>query len=261
MKVLVAAGCAGGFALAYLLFVVNPSGRALEDAALTPPDGGGSLAGASLYLSGLGIVTVLVIALVRRRFRDALAVVGLLAGAIGGGQVLKLVLLSRPGPDANSFPSGHVTACAAIVLALVLAVPQRLRPAATWVGAVVTSYVAASTVELGWHRFSDTIGALALCGAIAVLVADRRPNPVAAVCAAIAPTLAVVAGYAVLTLTSNSVYVIAATGALSSAVLLAVAWPLFAKSTVTEPRASGNPLVTAGYHEMPTRNNPQANPW
>jgi hypothetical protein len=251
MKVVAAAGCALGFVLAYVVFVVDPAGRRLEDAALVPPDSSGPLAEASPYLIAAGIAVVLSIAVLRRQWAHGLAAVALLAGAISGGQVLKLALLSRPGPIANSFPSGHVTACAAIVLAGLLVLPVWLRPAGVLVGAVLTSYVAASTVELGWHRLSDTIGALALCGAFAVLLADVAPSRAAAVTAALAPAAAVAAGYVVVTLTSQSDLVIVATGALTAATLLAIAWPL-----CPQPRPTANALVAAGYHEEPRRN-----PW
>lgn len=247
MRLLSAGGCVFGLALAYVVFVRWSTGRALEDAALLPVRTGGSIAANSPKLIALGIVIVLVAGAVQRRWRQTASAAVLLAGTISAGLLLKLALLSRPGLDTNSFPGGHVTACAAIVLAAVLVLPRDLRPVAVMLGAVLTSVVAAATVELGWHRLSDTIGALALCGVFAAALTDAPPPRWAAVTAACAPTAAVLAGFVVVTATSRVDLVIVATGAIAAAVLAAVALPLCAL-----PRATATSQVSAGYDGRPT---------
>ncbi|GAA3430918.1 hypothetical protein GCM10018954_005190 [Kutzneria kofuensis] len=126
--------------------------------------------------------------------------------------------------------------------------PVDVRPVPLVLGAVLTSYVAATTTELGWHRLSDTIGALALCGAFATALSDVRPAWWAALTAACAPAAAVLAGYVVVALTSSTDLVIVATGAITAGTVAAVALPLCA-----QPRATANAQVAAGYDEEPTR--------
>ena len=247
MKLLPVGGCVVGFVLAYVVFVLWPTGRQLEDATLLPPDPTGFLAAAGPGLIALGIVLVLVTGAVQRRWRQTVAAAVLMAGAISVAWVLKVSVLYRPGPIANSFPGGHVTACAAIVLAAVLVLPRDLRPLAMVLGAVLTAYIAASTAELGWHRLSDTIGALALCGALATALSDGKPTRWAAVTAACAPTAAVLAGFVVLATTKSSDLVIVATGGITAGCVAAVALPLCAL-----PRATANTQVAAGYDERPS---------
>lgn len=248
MRLLAAAGCVFGFLLAYVVFVVSPAGRRLEDATLPTPTDGGPIAAMSPQLIGLGIIVVLAIGATQRRWKQTGAAAVLMAGAIASAQLLKVSLLFRAGPIANSFPGGHVTACAAIVLALLLVLPLDVRPIALVAGAVLTAYVAATTTELGWHRLSDTIGALALCGTFAVLLSDVRPVWWATLMATCAPAAAVLAGYVVVSLTSVTDLVIVATGAITAGVVAAVALPLCA-----QPRATANAPVSAGYDEGPTR--------
>ena len=248
MRMLSVAGCAFGFVLAYAVFVLSPAGRRLEDATLLPPSDGGTLAAFGPQLMALGILAVLLTGALQRRWRQTAAAAAVMAGAISVAWVLKVSLLYRPGPIGNSFPGGHVTACAAIVLAAVLVLPLDLRPVALVLGSVLTSYIAASTAELGWHRLSDTIGALALCGGLAVALSDVRPARWAAVTAACAPAAAVLAGYVVLTATHSADLVIVATGGIAAGTLAALALPLCA-----EARATTNAQVAAGYDEEPTR--------
>lgn len=248
MRLVSLAGCVFGFVLAYVVFVVSPSGRALEDATLPAPSNGGPIAAISPQLIGVGIILVLAIGASQRRWRQTGAAAVLMAGAIASAQLLKVSLLYRPGPIANSFPGGHVTACAAIVLALLLVLPLDLRPFALILGAVLTAYVAATTTELGWHRLSDTIGALSLCGAFTVALSDVEPVWWATVTAAAAPAAAVIAGYVVIGLTTRTDLVIVATGAITAGVVAAVALPLCA-----QPRATANAEVSAGYDGEPTR--------
>lgn len=123
----------------------------------------------------LGAAGVLISAAIRRE-----VVVPLIAVAGGGAamiatQMLKYELLTRPNLDVsaanmNSFPSGHSTAAAAAVLALVLAAPRVARPWLAIVGSVLAGAAGAGTLVMGWHRPSDIVGAflvVVLCGMLA----------------------------------------------------------------------------------------------
>lgn len=238
------------FVLTYVLFVWTSPGQRAENAVLLETQyGRENLLGAvNPWLLVLTMVGVLLIALLRHRLSLAVSAAVVIAVSIGGGQVLKLLLLTRPSlystqaATHNSFPSGHVTAAAAIVLAGVLVLPVRWRPFAAMAGALVVSYVAVSTIELGWHRLSDTIGAVTLCGAVSCLVGARRTSWQAAVVAGGTPVLASVLGYLLLSLTDRFDVVLVITGVLSAVVVLALTWPLCA----ADDRALTKPLVAAG---------------
>jgi membrane-associated phospholipid phosphatase len=138
-----------------------------------------------LYLAVLPVV----IALVRRRVRDACAVALLMLGASFTTQVLKLVL---PEPRVLSFlgvvspvpyprfPSGHATAAMTLALAFVLVTPPRLRPLVAGLGAVFAATVGYSLLVLGSHLPSDVFGGFlvaamwSLLAAGALLILGRR---------------------------------------------------------------------------------------
>ncbi|AHH95811.1 phosphatase PAP2 family protein [Kutzneria viridogrisea] len=239
--------CAGGLlacVLSYLLFVRTYPGQRAENLVLADlvPDSAGALGAASPVLIGLGAVVVLGIALLRRRPALALTAAGVLALPIGASQLLKLDLLSRPALHVsraaghNSFPSGHVTAVVAIVLALLVVLPDRARPAAAVLGALAAALVAGGTVALGWHRLSDTLGATALCGAVYGLLAVRRTAWIAL----LVPPLVVLAAFEVESAVPRLGPVLATTGCSVALIVLALAWPLCAES-----RAPANWLVAA----------------
>jgi membrane-associated phospholipid phosphatase len=132
-------------------------------------------------LIGLALV---VIALVRRRGRVALAIVVVLICSAVMTEALK-PLLSHPRPQewlgkgqiaAASWPSGHATAAMALALCAVLAVPARWRPAAATAGGLFALGVAYSILALGWHFPSDVIGGYLVAGlwtSLAVAVVSR----------------------------------------------------------------------------------------
>ncbi|MFI9386532.1 phosphatase PAP2 family protein [Kutzneria sp. NPDC052558] len=246
MKLLPVGGCVVGFVLAYAVFVLSPTGRRLEDATLLPPDLTNSLGAISPGLIAIGIVLVLAVGVLQQHWRETAAAAVLMAASISIAWVLK-EWLHRPESAGNSYPGGHVTACAAIVLGAILVLPRDMRPVALAPGAVLTSYVAAATAELGWHRLSDTIGALALCGAVAAALSDGPPARWAAITGAIAPIAAVLAGYVAVASTTSSDLVIVATGAIAAGTMAAVALPLCA-----QPRATADTRVAAGYDGTPT---------
>ena len=164
------------------------------------------------------------LALIRRRVAVAFGAMLLIVGANVTTQVLKL-LIERPnlGVDVeraaagNSLPSGHTTVAAAVVVALLLVVPARLRGAVGVIGAVAAALVGIATLSAGWHRPSDVVAALLVVGVWAsvaglfILVAQRRhgdvvygpPNRVAVAMLALAG-LGLLAGAAIaLALTDN----------------------------------------------------------
>jgi membrane-associated phospholipid phosphatase len=120
-------------------------------------------------LIGLALV---IIALLRRRGRVAVAIVVVLMASAVTTEALK-PLLSHPRPQewlgtgqiaAASWPSGHATAAMALALCGVLAVPARWRPAAATAGGLFALAVAYSILVLGWHFPSDVIGGYLVAG-------------------------------------------------------------------------------------------------
>ena len=86
--------------------------------------------------------------------------------------------------DAASWPSGHATAAAALVLCAVLVVPARLRPLVTGLGVAFAAAVGCSLLILAWHMPSDVLGgylvaSLWMALAVAALRATDRRRPAA----------------------------------------------------------------------------------
>ncbi|HVS99378.1 MAG TPA: phosphatase PAP2 family protein, partial [Solirubrobacterales bacterium] len=108
------------------------------------------------------------------RRREVIAAVVVVAGANLTTQLLKTTLEHARHkafehgielPWANSFPSGHTTAAASIMAALLLVAPAIHRPTAAACGALLTAAVGISVVVLGWHYPSDVLGGLLVVGA------------------------------------------------------------------------------------------------
>lgn len=127
--------------------------------------------------------TLALIAAARGRPRTALFVLVLVGVTSVSSQLLKTLLAyPRHDPVSNTtfiapeaFPSGHATASMALAIALVVVVPNRLRPAAAVVGAGFTIGVSFSIVALGWHFPSDVVGGYLLAtGWALVLLAALR---------------------------------------------------------------------------------------
>jgi hypothetical protein len=148
------------------------------------------LATISVWSLVAAIAAVMAVAIGRGRPRLALGAGAVIGLSIVTTEVLKKLVLPRPhlDPDAapwhlaNVFPSGHTTIGVATAVAFVLVVPYRLRGPAAVAGAVYATAVAASTLEAGWHRTSDALGAIFLVGgmalwACAVLVVWRGAGP------------------------------------------------------------------------------------
>lgn len=128
------------------------------------------LATVSVWSLVAAIAAVMAVALARGRPRLALGAGAVIAVSILTTEVLKKIVLPRPrlDPDApawllgNVFPSGHTTIAAATAVAFVLVVPHRWRGPAALVGGFYAAALGAATLEAGWHRTSDAVGAVFL---------------------------------------------------------------------------------------------------
>lgn len=157
------------------------------------------------YVSIGAIIAValicVVLAVSRGRLAAAVAALAVLAGANVSTQLLKHSVLERVEGFViapNSFPSGHTTAVATGVGALLLAAPRALRPLVVLGGAFATTMTGASTVVAGWHRPSDVVGAVlvALAWTTAAALLVRGPADPARIAWFVAPVGAVAAGVA-----------------------------------------------------------------
>ncbi|WP_433308507.1 phosphatase PAP2 family protein [Micromonospora sp. CA-269861] len=203
---LLAAALCGLFAviLTAAVFVRTYPGQWLDGALLPRAERGGGyeqqtvLVGpAKTVLATFGSPTliaallglVLLVGVLRRR---------LVAGVVGVGMVVCAVLVAGavksqlPRPDLqiesstthNSFPSGHVAAATALLLAFMLVLPGWARRWLAVPGAAGVSVIASATMIAGWHRFSDVLGGVLLgvtlfCLAAAALAACRNDRDAA----------------------------------------------------------------------------------
>ncbi|GAB2850227.1 hypothetical protein GCM10027200_58250 [Lentzea nigeriaca] len=160
-----------GFLFTYFALVWTSFGQKAENAAL--PELSLQRSWASDVDMAILVAAALVILIARKKAFPPLLVLG---GSVLLAQLLKLYVLVRPALDDeavlvhNSFPSGHTTAAVASVIAVTMAVPKRFALVVAVPGALGAGAVAAETVSLGWHRFSDTLGAALLVSTIAFLV-------------------------------------------------------------------------------------------
>jgi membrane-associated phospholipid phosphatase len=145
---------------------------------LEPGARGGSVAAAVVLLGDLGVLLPLLalacaIALACGRPRAALAALAVVAGANLTTQLFKAVLAHprvqvMPGIDqiaANSFPSGHTTAIASIVVAYLFVVPREWIVTVALGGTVAIAAVGSSVMARSWHYPSDVLGGLLVVGA------------------------------------------------------------------------------------------------
>ena len=165
------AGSLLGFLFTYFALVWTSFGQKAENAAL--PELSLQRSWASNVDMAIIVAAILVILIARKKAFPPLLVLG---GSVLLAQLLKLYVLVRPELDEdavlvhNSFPSGHTTAAVASVIAVTMAVPRRFALLVAVPGAIGAGAVAAETVSLGWHRFSDTLGAALLVSTLAFLV-------------------------------------------------------------------------------------------
>lgn len=179
--VAVAVLCAVGVWLVQQFAVQTATGQRLDDRLLdivmdlapgtwdTPADR------VSEGLFGAAIIVTLAIglsSLVQLR-PDRLAVLAItVGGANVATQLLKHVIIERPAytwTAPNSLPSGHVTMVASVAVMLVLLTAGALRALLVFVAAVVTFAASAAVMVAGWHRPSDVLAAVLVCGCFAAL--------------------------------------------------------------------------------------------
>lgn len=130
----------------------------------------------------LVVAAVILLAIVvRGRFALLLRVLLVLVLSNVSTQILKTAL-ARPNlgvghPLPNSFPSGHVTLVASIALVLVASVAPAWKTLVGVVGWVVTTAVGIVVMGLGWHRFSDVVGAILIASIFAMLALPSEWDP------------------------------------------------------------------------------------
>jgi membrane-associated phospholipid phosphatase len=117
-----------------------------------------------------GIALAIALSIWRDLPRAAACLVGPVLGVVITEQVAKPLVgrhLSALGGD--SYPSGTVTAAAALVTVIVLAVPVLLRPIAGLAGLGVIGAVGVAVVGMRWHYPTDAVGGA--CVGVGVVLA------------------------------------------------------------------------------------------
>lgn len=220
--------CLLTFLAVYLLAVCTPFGQRAENALLSG-DGANPAwiydwSGAAYQSSALpplehtamptllvGIAVIVAVALVRRRWWQGVAAIGIVIGTIGSKELARLVLPRPDLVDAGvslteaSFPSGHVAVPAGLVLGATLIASPRLRPYVTTVGVLWLAVTAGAVQATYHHRPSDVLGSTLLacaCYALATRFprtadapgAARHPRVLSAVALSLAAAGALVAG-------------------------------------------------------------------
>ena len=138
----------------------------------------------TISVSSLALLgaTIMAIALLRGRPRLALGAGVIVLGANLTTQAMK-AQLDRPGPfgpEAGSYPSGHVTVAMSLAMALILVTPPDLRVAATLLGAGYAIAVGVAVIAVDWHRPSDVVGAYLVTVAWTAAVAAVLASPAGA---------------------------------------------------------------------------------
>ncbi len=183
----------------------------------------------------LGAISLVVVALLRRRPLMALLVPVILVGANATTQLLKpaladvrvIDLLGITTVYPGSWPSGHATAAMSLALCGVLVVGPQLRALAALLGAGYAIAVGYALVALGWHLPSDVLGGYLVAATFTLLGAAvlaaleaRRPEPVQAARApALAPISlpALTAGACALVALAGAMAILSAPGMVLSA--------------------------------------------
>lgn len=113
----------------------------------------------------VALLAVLLLGSVRRRLDTGVAGAILIVGANVTTQVLKYGLIERKDygwADENTLPSGHVTVITSILVALLIVLPARWRPALVPVVAFLATCAGVGTIIVNWHRPSDVTAAYAV---------------------------------------------------------------------------------------------------
>jgi membrane-associated phospholipid phosphatase len=147
---------------------------------------------------------VTLIAVVRRRWRAAIAVPLAMFAANATTQILKWMVEPPPTAAWTDWPSGHATAVTSLALGLVLVASPRGRSLAVAAGGLAIAALVYGIVAAGWHLPSDVAGgfcvaatwmALAVAAIGAPAFTPSRAKPRVAIGAAVlAATAAAVYG-------------------------------------------------------------------
>jgi len=145
-------------------------GQELDERAMDAVAGGeaatarmlGVLGNVSLVTIGLAVAAMVAVAIARARYDAAIAAVLLVLGANLTTQVFKRLLDRHDFGHltVHSFPSGHATVVASLVLAALLVSPRAARPTVSLLGSAALTITAAATLVASWHRPADVIGAV-----------------------------------------------------------------------------------------------------
>jgi membrane-associated phospholipid phosphatase len=161
------------FGLAYYIAVRTTIGQRFEDAVWIgsneigqqrPVQASDALNRIDKWSAAAALAAVFLIGLMRRRIALALTGVAVVGASVATAELIK-DRLSRPDlvPGAfnagNSFPSGHTAVAMALMFALILVVPYRIRGLIAFCTAVAATGIGALTIVARWHRPSDTFGA------------------------------------------------------------------------------------------------------
>lgn len=136
-----------------------------------------------LDVAELGSTTVLFagtaicafVSLWRDRARTLACVAGPLCAVLVTERVAKPLVARHGVLGGDSYPSGTVTAVAALAMVLVLVTPRLLRPLAALLGVVAVAAVSVAVIGLRWHYATDTVGGT-LVGAGSVLALDAMAH-------------------------------------------------------------------------------------
>ena len=114
----------------------------------------------------LGLALIALVGLIRRKWLLTAASLGVPAATIGSSYLISRYILPRPDISdapppliAVSFPSGHTSIAAGLVLGAILVATPRARPYVAAVGTLWLAFTAAAILALYWHRPSDVVGA------------------------------------------------------------------------------------------------------
>jgi len=168
----------GAAALAGLFFVRRPWPNRLDAIGfrILPADPTSPLAADVARLGSLtvlvaGVAALCVVAAVSRNWLRALSCLVAPIAAVLIVETVAKPLVGRHIGGAFSYPSGTVTAVAALAAAAFLVTPGLAKAFTAVAGGVVVAAVCAAVVVLGWHFPTDALGGVCV-GAGAVFVVD-----------------------------------------------------------------------------------------
>lgn len=248
---LVAVVCAASAFVLAALALDTPRGARVDEAIFAHVSGSSiapvravgqrALDGISAGSIAIVVAVAAALALGTRRARAAVEAVVIVGAAIATTELLKRALprvgLERArGEWRGTFPSGHATVAASVALALVAAVPPRLKPLTALAGAVYAAGIGSALLLLGWHLPSDVLGAYLVAGFWTAVVllpssAVRVRSPLSVRSVALAAVAVAAAGAAVAYVAAHHPALTAA-AALSSRALIA-SFVLFAAVSIT----------------------------